>query len=324
MSRGSSWRGYAALVSAVLLLLAAVTLPTGARAQQLPSRAQDRVQLLQPHVGLRDDAESQATGTDDTHAVASPNDPDLGEQAILRRSEHYRPFTISVAAPFSYTSNVALTSAGEEGDAIFTPAFVATYAPRITRTLYANFSLGQQFFFYDRFSELNFGSFDARAGLTYVLPQWHNLVLRANYGFNRLTDDDFDQFFASHTIMLGAEMPFRIGRAQVITIGTELDFLIATDPNPPGRNDFSGYVAYQVNMTRDLTLNAVGRLAVRDYVDVDRTDVSGIFSVGASYRFNKWLSANAGATFATSDSNQDVFDYNVFDVGGAVALVFRF
>jgi hypothetical protein len=66
------------------------------------------------------------------------------------------------------------------------------------------------------------------------------------------------------------------------------------------------------------------RLAVRDYVQGARTDVSGIFALGASYRFTKWLSANAISTFATNDSNQDVFDYNVANVGGAVALTFRF
>ena len=32
------------------------------------------------------------------HAVPSPNDPDLGEQEILKRAEGYQPFTASVAA----------------------------------------------------------------------------------------------------------------------------------------------------------------------------------------------------------------------------------
>lgn len=55
-----------------------------------------------------------------------------------------------------------------------------------------------------------------------------------------------------------------------------------------------------------------------------RRDVSGILGFGLNYRFNEWLSANAVSTFATSDSNQDVFDYNVVNIGGALSLAFRF
>ncbi len=37
------------------------------------------------------------------------------------------------------------------------------------------------------------------AGLTYVLPKMHDLLLRAQYDFNRLTADEFDnEFFSDH------------------------------------------------------------------------------------------------------------------------------
>ncbi|MGI8821348.1 MAG: hypothetical protein ACR2ID_10860 [Chthoniobacterales bacterium] len=294
------------------------------QAQAPADQALDRAQLLRASATLRDDSTPQTTGTDDNHAVASPNDPDLGEQAILKRSEHYRAFTVSVAAPISYTSNVALTRTGEQSDALFTPGVAVIYAPRLTRTLFASFSVSQQFFYYDRFSELNFGSLDLRAGLTYVLPQFHNLLLRADYSYNRLTNNDYDEFFSNHALDFGAELPFRIGRAQQISVGVEADVNLHADPVGPGRHDFSAFVGYSVNLTRDLTLNAVGRLALRDYVDVDRTDVSGILALSASYRFTKWCSLNAISTFATNDSSRDVFDYNVVNIGGALGLTFRF
>ena len=92
----------------------------------------------------------------------------------------------------------------------------------------------------------------------------------------------------------------------------------------PGRNDFGVYIGYTVNLTRSLTGSAVARLAVRDYVDVDRTDVSGIFSVGATYHVSQWFSMSAISSFATNDSNINVFDYNVFNIGGALSGTFRF
>lgn len=294
-------------------------------AQNQTSQAIDRTQLLRTQPPLRTDSTDEETGPDDARAIASPNDPDLGEQAILKRAESYEPFTVSVAAPISYTSNVALARTNEQDDVLFTPSFAITYAPRLTSTLFANFTVGQQLFYYDEFSELDFGSFDARAGLVYLMPKLRNLLVRADYAYNRLTSDDgFDEFFSNHAIALGAELPFRIGRAQQVSAGADLSFNLAADPDEPGRNDYSAFVGYSVNLTRAMTLSAVGRLAVRDYSEGDRTDVSGIFALSASYRFTKSFSVNAISTLATSESNQDVFDYDVGNIGGALGLGFRF
>ena len=284
----------------------------------------DRADLLRSQPTLRQDPYEPITGTDAAHADASPNDPDLGEQLILKRQEHYRAFTVSLTAPIFYTSNVALVRSGEEHDVIFAPAFGITYAPKISRTLFASFSLEQQQFFYNRFGELDFGSFDGRAGLTYQLPKLHNLTLRAEYAYNRLTTDDFDQFFADHSVVLNAELPFRIGRAQQVSVGTTANVALDTDPEEPGRHDFSGYVGYSVGLTRDLTLTAAGRLAVREYVDADRTDISELLAVSATYRFTKWLSASATSTLAWNQSDEEVFEYDVANIGAAIGISYRF
>ncbi len=319
-----SWRPRTAVVFGGVLSLLFSSLEIVSA--QNPGSAQDRAALTRTNVGLRADPTEDETGTDSTHAVASPNDPDLGEQAILKRAENYQAWTFFAAAPFSYTSNVALTRSGEESDLLFAPVVGITYAPRLTKTLFANISVAQQFFYYDDFDGFNFASFDVRAGLVYSLPQFHNLLLRADYDFNRLTaeDDLGEEFFSNHSLNFGAELPFRIGRAQQVSVGADLSFSVAASPNPPARHDYSAFVGYSVNLTRDLTLSAVNRLAVRDYVEGDRTDVSAIFGLNANYRFNKWLSAGANTNFATNWSNQSVFEYDVFNIGGAVSVNVRF
>lgn len=296
-----------------------------ARGQGGGGQVVERAQLLRTQTTLREEPSIDGNGVDEGHAVASPNDPDLGEQAILKRAEHYRPFTFYTSAPISYTSNVALTSVGEQGDALFTPSIGISYVPHLTGTLYGNFSVGHQFFYYNEFSELDFASFDVRAGLIYQLPRWHNLILRADYAYNRLTQtDNFDAFFQSHTLNFGAEVPFRIGRAQQISAGVDLTVLVDSDPEEPGRNDFSVFSSYSVNLTRHLNLTVIGRVSLRDYVDVDRTDVSGTLTLAATYRFTRWLSLNAVSTLATSNSSRDVFDYDVANIGGALSLAFKF
>ncbi|MDQ3626245.1 MAG: hypothetical protein M3372_03860 [Verrucomicrobiota bacterium] len=127
---------------------------------------------------------------------------------------------------------------GEESDLLFAPYAGIAYAPRLTRTLYATFSLEQQQFYYDRFDGLDFGSFNARAGLTYQLPQLRDLVLRAEYFYNRLmASNSFDEFFSNHALFLSAELPFRIGRAQQVSVGTNANISFHADPEQPGRQE---------------------------------------------------------------------------------------
>ena len=325
MSHLRFWGKHRTLIATGVWICALLAVLPQTRAQTPAGQAQDRAELLRTTTNLREEPSVEVNAGDSEHAISSPNDPDLGEQAILKRAEHYQAFTFFASAPISYTSNVALVRNGEEDDLLFTPAVGVSFAPRITRTLFANIGFSQQFFYYDRFDGLNFASLDFRAGLVYTIPSAHYLVLRADYDFNRLTTEDLDhEFFRDHALGFGAELPFRIGRAQQVTVGADFSFSVAAHPDAPARHDYSGYVGYSVSLTRALALSAVGRLAVRDYVEGGRTDVSEILAFGASYRINTWLSANAIATFAWNDSNQDVFHYEVANVGGALSLSMRF
>ena len=91
----------------------------------------------------------------------------------------------------------------------------AYYQPRITNTLYGNFGAREQVFYYGSNHSFDFGSLDVEAGLNYFLPQFHNLILRGEYDFNRLTLDDRlgDEFFLNHSLIFNAELPFRFGDA---------------------------------------------------------------------------------------------------------------
>src|SRR5947208_851597 len=171
---------FAAGLLATLLLFA---LNSSLRAQAVS--VQDRAQLLRPPASPTDPY-SEENGVENGRAVATENDADVGEQEILKRIERYEPFTVSIATPIYYTSNVALVRNGEQSDTIFAPAAGVTYAPRFTQTLYGSFTIQDQQFYYDKFSGLNFGSFDIRAGVSAILPRAHNLILRGEYDYNRL------------------------------------------------------------------------------------------------------------------------------------------
>ena len=307
------------------LLATVVLLASGAwlRAQQVS--VQDRAQLLRSPTTSPGDPYSEENGVDNGRAAESENDADVGEQEILKRIERYEPFTASVATPFYYTSNVGLVRNGEQSDLLFAPTAGVTYAPRLTRTLYGSLSVQQQEFYYDKFSALNFGSFDFRAGLSLILPNVHNLMLRAEYDYSRLTlSNSFSSFFENHSLFLSAELPFRFGRAQQISVGVDTNVSLGASPSAPQRDEFDVYAGYAVSLTRSLSLGAVGRLYIRDYRSLNRTDVSEVLALTANYRINKYFSAGAATTLAWSQSSKSVFDYDVANIGGALSLTFKF
>jgi len=311
----------------IFSLISAVTMSIFAAAAFAQTGADvDRAQLLQNQTQPPFGTGPTPEGVVDGHAVESPNDADIGQQEILKRVMQYEPFTASMAVPIFYTSNVALTRSGEVGDVIIAPVVGASYDPRISKTLYGHFGAREQVFYYGDNHGFDFASLDVEAGLNYFLPQFHNLILRAEYDFNRLTFDDRlgDEFFSNHSLIFNAELPFRIGRAQQVSVGADTNISVGADHQSPRRNDYEGYLGYTAQLTRAFSVNAVGRIVARDYHQNGRTDLSEILSLTATYRVANWCSISAISSFAHSDSNQDVFDYNVANAGGALSLAIKF
>jgi hypothetical protein len=286
---------------------------------------QDRAQLLRSSNPAPTDPYSEENGVENGRAVASPNDADIGEQEILKRVERYEPFSASFAMPIYYTSNVALVGKGEQSDLLIAPAAGVTYAPQFSRTLYGSFTIQRQEFYYNKFDSLDFGSFDFRAGLSCVLPKVHNLVLHGEYDYNRLTSSNsFNDFFSNHSIFLSAELPFRFGRAQQLSIGADTNVSLGANPSAPQRDEFDFYVGYAVSLTRSFSVGAVGRIFVRDYRSISRNDVSEVLTLTANYHISKYFSAGIASTIASSQSSKSVFDYDVGNLGGAFSFTFKF
>jgi hypothetical protein len=288
-------------------------------------QALNRAEISREQAAVAGATPAPTTGVEDNHIIASPNDADLGEQQILKHAEAYQPFSVSVSVPFYWTSNVALTNKGEQSDFLVSPVAAIAYQPRITNELYGFVGVREQLFYYDRLPSFNFGSFDVQVALTYTVPQLHNLILHAGYDYNRLTaKNTFNDFFTNHGLTFSAEMPFRINRAQQLSLGADTNISLTGNPDPPRRHDFETYVGYSVQLTRAVFLGASGRLVLHDYVLGDRVDFSEIVALSATYSISKYLTASAIGSFAANQSNHSVFDYQVGDIGGAVGLTVRF
>src|SRR5947209_18750167 len=93
MSRRLRSISWCRVLPAVLLAFSGIT----AIAQQQAIQSQDRAQLLRNQApALRDETNGEES---EGVAPASPNDADLGEQAILKRADEYLPWSVSFGAP---------------------------------------------------------------------------------------------------------------------------------------------------------------------------------------------------------------------------------
>lgn len=68
-------------------------------------------------------------GVVDSHAVSTPNDPDLGDQSVLPARASYQPFLAIAAVPFYFTSNAALTHHAASSDFVVAPNVGISYQP---------------------------------------------------------------------------------------------------------------------------------------------------------------------------------------------------
>ena len=310
------------------VLLGGIALFSTAATTYSQATGADRAQTAQDQSTYASDTYSSDSGfTSNGHAVSTPNDADLGEQEIMGGGgERYQPFSLSVIAPVYYTSNAALTRFDPKGDVFFAPAATFSYSPRFSSQLYGDFAAQQQFFYYDRFGDLNFGSFDTRAGLIYLVPQLRNLAIRLAYDYNRLTVSDSlnEELFADQSIILNLNLPFRFSDGQELSLGGGARISVFGDPDLPRRDEFDIYLAYSINATKAVSFNAIGRVVARDYVLSDRIDVSESLSVAASYRVTRMISASVYSTVAGNQSSDKQFDYSVANLGGGLSFLIRF
>ena len=288
------------------------------------NRTVERADLLRSLPSLSAAPPVTTTDTEGGYAATSPNNADLGEQRILKRVEEYKPFSVSLTVPIYYTSNVALVPRGEKSDVIVAPGIGAIYAPRITKTLFGEIGVQEQVFEYGNFHELNFQSLDVIAGVVWYLPRFYNVTLRGHYDFNRLSDEDWDEFFRNHSFVLNAELPYQLSRAHQIAMGVGAELSFSASPDRPQRNNYELYFADSIALSRSFAINAVARAVVHDYQNVDRTDASEILSFSATYRLTPWWLVSAVGSYAWSRSDHSIFDYDVANVGGALALTARF
>lgn len=289
--------------------------PTGqARADQAR-----RFEASEPGVG----PQFRTRATDVAPIPSTPGDDDLGEQWILKEKEKYEAFRIFGDTTLLYTSNAALSRTNELSDALFVGQVGASWVPKITDRLQAEVTVRQSFFRYGEFDVLDFNSLNAGAGMTYVMPRLWDIAVFARYNYNWLTDTDGNEIFHNNTLTIGLQKAFVLTRSHYFYVGYFSEFGWA-DPEVAERDEHTLYGGYHLDITRSLAADIGGTAAIYDYSEVDRTDLNLGLNFSLRWEIVKNVSLVGSASFATNISDRSVFDYDVLNAGGGLAVSFKF
>jgi hypothetical protein len=303
-------------------------------AQQLSSSAAsegqiERSRLANPTLpvtgGMSLGEPVDAAGDVETSAPSTSGDNDLGVQTLLRAPERVQPWTLFADGGFLFTSNVALTHRDTHSDVFFVGEGGLGYDWKVSQDLTLSASGRDQYFAYNRFSQLDFGSLNFALAMSYTVEKLDDIVLSAQLGFTRLTHRSLvdNEFYRDGELSLGAQKLFAIGRAQVISTGGDIELGVSV-PHVAEREEFGLSTAYTVQCTRMISLQAGVRTAYYLYASSGRQDFNLAGSTGITFAFTPWCSAGATLTGTVDRSSREVFAYDVLNTGVTVFFRLRF
>lgn len=256
--------------------------------------------------------------------VVDANDESFGTQALLKRDDKPKPFSVFADVSAFVTNNVALTSRDPLRDAFLVANFGLSCQRNVADALSAEFTLKGGIFRYEKYSELDFQSIDAGLGVNYRLPKLWDVTLFARYNFTDLYNGDTgDHFFTNNTVTFGAQRALVLGRAHNVFAGVSGTVSLA-EPRSAQRDEGSFYTGYHVDLTRSLGADAFYRAAWHVYRENDRVDINHTVTLSVRFSVKDWLAVIAAGYASFNDSNKPAFDYTAISGGLGLSLDLKF
>jgi hypothetical protein len=266
-----------------------------------------------------------AAGEVESNAPATSGDNDLGVQAILNAPVKPEPWSLFADGSFLFTSNVALTHRHAQSDVFFVGEGGIGYDWKVSPDVTVSASAREQYFAYNKYTDLDFGSIDFGLAISYVAHELDDIVLSAQLGFTRLTHRSVvdNEFYRNGGLSLGAEKTWALGRAQAISTGGDIELGVSI-PHVAEREEFGLSTAYTLQCTRMISLQAGVRAAYYLYADSGRQDFNLTGSGGVTCAVTPWCSLGATLSGTLDRSNREVFAYDVLNTGVTVFFRLRF
>ena len=271
-------------------------------------------------------ATNQAVNADGTALAeddSDSSDDSFGTQVILKPRERIRTFFFSADASDFYTSNAALTPDDTIDDGFLVANAAFSWNPRISPRLEGQLSIRSSIFRYHSNSALNFVNLGLGGGLFWSPENFGGVSLFARYDLVELFDRHSEEILRDHTLTLGGQRTFALGRNQALILGATVMGGVS-DPSSAQRQQAGIFLGYHVQITRALDTELFYKVAYHNYNVAGRNDFNQILSWNLRYRLWQCADLSAFLSFGSNRSDQSAFDYDVLTAGSGVGLIVRF
>ena len=113
-------------------------------------------------------------------------DPELGEIDVVSRAPRPKMFTFSTDQNLLYTSNAFLARNNDQNTFFWNGRFAGSFVPYATRNFTPRLTFEQNFFRYDKFSQLDFDSNSLQLDVKYDLDRDDTSFINVSYTGSRL------------------------------------------------------------------------------------------------------------------------------------------
>lgn len=292
-----------------------------------PSRLGEAGSL--PYRGAFTNAEDEMQRRDleEENGFASPSkaDDDIGQQLILKETPKNRPWRAILDEFLLWSNNAANVAAGEVSDWMWGQRVGVGYQQRIASHWFADLSLTQGMYRYQRSNALDFQAMEAMATILDVEPRFWNVVFVGSLGFTRITNNEFqDSLLNSLSGRFGAQRLITFDRRNSIQLALSADWDLTNDVDQVFRDEYSLDLAYKYKIMRDLSLSLAYRMTYFNYRKVDRADLLHVVGATMTYTPKNWLEIYATASYALNESNISFFDYETVSSGAGLGMKVKF
>jgi hypothetical protein len=194
-------------------------------------------------------------------------DPELGEISLVSRAPRPKMFTFSTAQTLNFTSNAFLVRDNVENDLFWNGGVAAAFVPYATRDFTPSLTFNQNWFRYDRFSELDFDAQSLQLDLKYNLNPDHTWYLDGYYTVARLCSpgDSSGEFYRYGFLNASITHLMPLGKTPINLSVTGGAYSRHGDPSSSDRVSAYLGVAAIYNLSQIVQLSGFTRPEVQHY-----------------------------------------------------------
>ncbi|HRJ09747.1 MAG TPA: outer membrane beta-barrel protein [Prosthecobacter sp.] len=264
-------------------------------------------------------------GEENGFATRSRADDDIGQQLILKETPKNRPWRAMLDEFLLWSNNAANVASGEVSDWMWGQRIGIGWQQRIASHWFADLSLTQGMYRYERSNALDFQAMEAMATILDVEPRLWNVVFVGSFGFTRITNNEFqDSLLNSLSGRFGAQRLITFDRRNSLQLALSGDWDLTNDVDQVFRDEYSFDLAYKYKIMRDLSLSLAYRMTYFNYRKVDRADLLHVVGATLTYTPKEWMEIYATASYALNESDISFFDYETVSGGAGLGMKVKF